>query len=62
MPDTLEPEVTAAPPDLKRPPRRPKSQPEFRPPLAVDRLPPHSTEAEQGVLGCLLLAPNECIG
>ncbi len=28
----------------------------------VDRLPPHSIEAEQGVLGCLFLAPNECLG
>ncbi len=30
--------------------------------VAVDRLPPHSHEAEQGVLGCILLSPNECLG
>lgn len=28
----------------------------------MDKLPPHSIEAEQGVLGCLLLSPNESIG
>ncbi len=33
-----------------------------RTPIAADRQPPHSLEAEQGVLGCLLLEPNECIG
>src|SRR6185437_12118841 len=28
----------------------------------VDRLPPHSMEAEVGVLSCVLIAPNECMG
>ncbi len=28
----------------------------------VDRLPPHAPEAEQGVLGCILLSPNDCVG
>lgn len=28
----------------------------------VDRLPPHSIEAEKGVLGCILLSPNDCLG
>jgi replicative DNA helicase len=28
----------------------------------LDRLPPHSIEAEQGVLGCVLLSPTESLG
>ncbi len=30
--------------------------------VSVDRSPPHSIPAEQGVLGCILLAPSECLG
>lgn len=30
--------------------------------LKVDRLPPHSIEAEQGVLGCIFLSPHDCLG
>jgi replicative DNA helicase len=30
--------------------------------VKIDRLPPHSIEAEQGVLGSLFLSPQDCIG
>jgi replicative DNA helicase len=42
--------------------RRKDSAPPLAMPMAADRLPPHSIEAEQGVLGCILLSPNECMG
>ena len=29
--------------------------------LNIDRLPPYSSEAEQGVLGCILLSPSDCL-
>src|SRR5260221_3451136 len=45
--------------DLKKARRQ---TPAMADPLKVDRLPPHSVEAEQGVLGCALLSPNECMG
>jgi replicative DNA helicase len=45
--------------DLKRSrPRKTASADTFR----ADRLPPNAPEAEQGVLGCILLSPNECVG
>jgi replicative DNA helicase len=40
--------------------RRRKS--ELADPMKVDRLPPHSVESEQGVLGCALLSPHDSLG
>jgi replicative DNA helicase len=47
-------------PDLKNS-RRPHSK-NSAAVQSVDRLPPHSPEAEQGVLGCIFLSPNESMG
>jgi len=48
----LSPEAAPAPPDLKRTRRRKDAAIDLS---KVDRLPPHSLEAEQSVLGGLLI-------
>jgi replicative DNA helicase len=58
MIDSVSPEG-AGPVDLKKTKRSRRTQAAAP---NVDRLPPHSNEAEQGVLGCVLLSPNECMG
>ena len=52
-------EPAAGAPDLKRTRRRKDAAIDLS---KIDRLPPHSLEAEQGALGCMLIAPNEAIG
>src|ERR1051325_5500146 len=47
------------PPDLQQTRRRAPANGQAP---RVYRLPPHSSEAEQGVLGCVLLSPRECMG
>jgi len=45
--------------DLKKT-RRQKNAGQRTP--VIDRLPPHDLDMEQGVLGCQLLSPNDCVG
>ena len=51
-----------SPREFKRGLRRPRVSAGLPAPASLDRLPPHSIEAEQGVLGCMMLSPQDCVG
>ena len=53
-------ETAGAAADLKKARRRKNVS--ASDPIKLDRLPPHALDMEQGVLGCQLLSPNECVG
>jgi replicative DNA helicase len=61
MIDAIEMPVAPPAPDLTKPRRRTAAPAGMTAP-ALDRLPPHSMEAEQGVLACALLSPQDCLG
>jgi replicative DNA helicase len=61
MIDTVDVPEQGSAPDLKKPRRRSSAAAGMQT-SSVDRLPPHSVEAEQGVLACVLLSPQECLG
>ncbi len=61
MIDTVGTAEAGSTPDLKKPRRRSAGTAGLQT-SSVDRLPPHSIEAEQGVLACVLLSPQECLG
>jgi replicative DNA helicase len=52
-------EIAGAAADLKKARRRKNAASDS---IKLDRLPPHDLQMEQGVLGCVLLSPNDCMG
>jgi len=53
-------DIAGAAADLKKARRQKSARADSR--TSIDRLPPHALDMEQGVLGCQLLSPNECVG
>src|SRR5438552_3292110 len=59
MIDSVETDAGGVSPDLKKSRRQKVATPGT---AKVNRYPPHSIEAEQGVLGCVMLSPGDCLG
>jgi replicative DNA helicase len=53
-------DLAGAAADLKKARRQKSARADTR--HTIDRLPPHALDMEQGVLGCQLISPNECVG
>lgn len=59
MIDSISDQAAAQNPQLRR--SRRQQRPALDAAKFADRLPPHSIEAEQGVVGCILWKPSECL-
>jgi replicative DNA helicase len=62
MIDSVSNEASGGGADLKKARRQKSPSASRHPVLSADRLPPHALEAEKGVLGCIMISPNECLG
>jgi replicative DNA helicase len=62
MIDSTEQTAAAPAPDFNKRQRRSRNTAGMPAPNSIDRLPPHEISAEQGVLACILISPNDSLG